>query len=300
MKIFVTGATGFIGKALIERLLSSGHEITALLRPSEAGPVLGNPVSRVEGESTLGGKWQDLVAECDGAVNLAGHPIFGRWTANKKREIRESRILTTRNLVEAIPSGKNFRLISTSAVGYYGDGGESILDESASPGSDFLASVAVEWEKEAAKAAEKGASVALARFGVVLARGGGALAQLERVTKLCLSGPMGEGKQWFSWIHRQDLTKALEFLLEHQGITGPVNMSAPNPVRQKSLAKELGRILCRPAVTPAPAFAVKLLLGEFSDTVLFSQRMKPERLLSEGYGFDFPDLQTALEDLYTD
>jgi uncharacterized protein (TIGR01777 family) len=241
-----------------------------------------------------GGPWWDALADSDAAINLAGTPIFGRWDKETKRLIRDSRIRTTRNLVAAIPEGRPFTLLSTSAVGIYGDAGERELDESAPLGTDFLARVACDWEAEALRARDKGARVALMRFGIVLARGGGALEQLEGLARKFLAGPVGSGRQWFSWIHREDLVRAIEFLLMHAELDGPVNLCSPNPVRQIDVVRALGKLLGRPAVTPAPAFAVRLVLGEFADVVLFSQRMAPKRLQEAGFRFRFPDLEPAL------
>ncbi len=297
MRIFVTGGTGLVGSRLVDFLLGRGHEVVLLARPVEVTSSSAEGVTLSVGDPMERGPWWDYVAQCDAAVNLAGTPIFGRWDANTKRLIRDSRVRTTRNLVAAIPAGRPFTLLSTSAVGIYGDAGERELDESAPPGTDFLARVACDWEAEALRAREKGVRVALMRFGIVLARGGGALEQLEGLSRKFLAGPVGSGRQWFSWIHREDLVRAIEFLLLHPELDGAVNLCAPNPVRQVDVVRTLGKILGRPAVTPAPAFAVRLVLGEFADVVLFSQRMIPKRLQEAGFRFRFPDLELALADL---
>ncbi|TLM99434.1 TIGR01777 family protein [bacterium] len=298
MKIFITGGTGFIGSKLTNFLHSHGHEVVLLLRPSEARRHLGNGFAKVVGESTEPGPWQEAVCLCDAAINLAGRPIAGKWDKAAKEEIRSSRILTTKNLVDAIPSGSGFRLLSTSAVGYYGDGGEALLDESAPGGSDFLATVARDWETEAMRAADKGAAVAITRFAIVLGRDGGALLELEKVTRRFAAGPIGGGRQWFSWIHIEDLLRALLFLIENPKITGPVNLCSPFAVRQGDFASRLAQKLHRPALLPTPAFALRMVLGEFADTLLFSQRMVPKKLDSAGFAFLYPEMEQALDRIY--
>lgn len=297
MKVFVTGGTGFIGSRLVPFLVEHGHRVTLLARPREQAGPLPAGVEVVEGDPMEAGPWWEPVAACDAAVNLAGASIFGRWTAERKRVIRESRLATTRNLVDAIPTGKPFVLSSTSAVGVYGDAGERELDESAPTGDDFLAGVATDWEEEALRARDKGARVVITRFAIVFGEGGGALEQLARVTRWGLSGPLGSGRQWFSWIHRHDLLRAILFLLEQPEVDGPVNLSSPNPHRQIEVVRTLGKVLHRPTILPAPAFAVRLVLGEFADAILSSQRMVPRRLLDAGFEFRFPQLEAALRDI---
>lgn len=294
MKIFLTGATGFVGATLVPHLASLGHELCLLTRRGERLPFTGGNIYRVEGDSTKPGPWWNEVAKCDAAVNMAGEPIFGRWSKVKKQGIRESRLSTTRNLVDAIPGGRPFTLLSTSAVGIYGNAGERECGEDAPLGSDFLATVAKEWEGEAQRAADKGARVCLTRFGIVMGKGGGALSELVKNTQNFIGGPVGGGKQWFSWIHQDDLARALAFLLEHQEISGPVNISSPNPVRQGDSVKVLGRLLNRPSFLPAPALAIRLVLGEFADVVLFSQKMAPKKLMEAGFTWQYPDFEDAV------
>ncbi|RMG94905.1 MAG: TIGR01777 family protein [Candidatus Dadabacteria bacterium] len=298
MRIFFTGATGFVGSRLVPFLRQAGHEAVLLVRPSEKTGSVPACDQLVTGNPMEWGPWWKPVAECGAAVNLAGAPIVGKWTPEKKLAIRESRVRTTRNLVDAIPNeAKGFPLVSASAVGIYGDAGERELDETAPLGTDFLAKVARDWEAEALRAREKGARVVVTRFGIVLGPGGGALAELAKMTKRFLGGPMGSGRQWFSWIHLEDLCRAIRFLLERPDLEGVFNLSSPNPVRQIDLARTLGRVLGRPAFTPAPAFAVKLVLGEFGSTLLASQRMVPRRLLEAGFEFRYPDLEGALREI---
>lgn len=300
MRIFITGGTGFVGTRLVPFLAQSGHTVRLLVRPGERHPPQAAGVELVEGDPMRAGPWMDAVPDCDAAVNMAGTPIFGRWTEERKRLIRESRLATTHHLVDALPEGKSFSLLSTSAVGIYGNAGERELDEEAPLGSDFLARVAQDWEAEALRAREKGVRTVLARFAVVLGAGGGALEQLVKATRNFAGGPVGSGRQWFSWIHRDDLVRALLFLLEAPKLQGVFNVSSPNPARQVEVARILGRLLHRPTFVPAPAFAVRLVLGEFADAVLFSQRMLPRRLLEAGFSFRFPDLEAALSDILAD
>ncbi len=226
MKILMTGGTGFIGPRLAARLVQDGHEVTILVRPSEERARVSPGASFLEGDPTQKGAWQEAIRKQDAVINLAGASIFSRWTDQQKREMRESRISTTRNIIEAIETaqGKTFILFSTSAVGYYGFHEDEELTESSPPGNDFLATLAVEWEGEALKAWAKGARVVITRFGIVLGPGGGALSQMIPVFKRFAGGPIGNGRQWFSWVHMSDLSEAFIFLLKHPELSGPVNL----------------------------------------------------------------------------
>ncbi len=300
MRVLVTGGTGFIGSLLTRKLAAAGHEVTILTRSArsrEAAPVAG--FRYLQGDPTTPGPWQDAVAESDAVYNLAGKSIFERWTSEIKARIRGSRITTTRNVVEGLARHTASRpvLISASAVGYYGFRGDEILDESGRPGSDFLSELSQDWEKEAMRANESGARVVIARFGIVMGEGGGALGQMVPIFKKYVGGPLGKGTQWFSWIHREDLVDALLFALERSDLSGPVNCTSPNPVRNKELAHALGEALGRPAVVPTPGFMVKLALGEFGSVLLEGQRVIPRKLLDAGFRFTFPHLKEALEDI---
>lgn len=299
MRILITGGTGFVGTALRARLIRDGHRITVLTRsprPDTDGP---QGITYLTADPTIRGPWQEAIKEHDVVINLAGASIFNRWSPEYKRLLRESRLQTTRNLVEGIPDhgAKSMTLFSTSAVGYYGFHGDEELTEESPPGEDFLAGLALEWENEALKAQAKGARVVITRFGIVLGEKGGALGQMIPFFKLFIGGPIGNGRQWFSWIHRNDLVEAFLFLMMNQDMSGAVNLCAPNPVRNRELAVSLGRALHRPSFLPAPAFMIKLVLGEFGSVILKGQRVIPRRLLDRGFAFRFPDIDTALRNL---
>jgi uncharacterized protein (TIGR01777 family) len=291
MKILITGGTGFVGKSLALALIRSGHEVSILTR-SGKGDLPG--ISWIGGDPTQRGKWQEAVREHGVIINLAGASIFTRWTEEAKRRIRDSRILTTRHLLEAIDGEKGRTFFSTSAVGYYGFHGDEDLTEDSPPGGDFLALLARDWEAEAREAEKKGCRVVITRFGIVLGEKGGALGQMIPLFRKYLGGPLGSGRQWFSWIHIEDLTRAFLFLLEHPELSGPVNFTAPNPLRNKELAQGLGRILGRPAFLPAPGFLLRMVLGEFGSILLEGQRVLPRKLLQAGFQFSYPEIDGAL------
>jgi hypothetical protein len=256
----------------------------------------------LKGDPTVKGSWQREVAAHDVVVNLAGASIFVRWTDKAKRNIRESRILTTQNLVEALSrrDGGNATLLSTSAVGYYGFRGDETLDESAAPGDDFLASVAKEWEDAAREAERWGVRVVLCRLGIVLSPRGGALKKMVPLFRAYLGSRLGSGKQWFSWIHMQDLVNAYVFLLESGDTAGPVNLTSPSPVTNRALTKALGNALGRPGLMPPiPGFAIRMFMGEFGSILIKGQRAVPARLLDSEFQFAFPELNGALADLLT-
>ena len=297
MNIFITGGLGFVGRHLSRALLQDGHRVTAVGRtPSPQG--IAHPAFRyIAADTTLADDWQAELQDHEVVVNLAGKSIFTPWTHKTKQEIYDSRILTTRNLVAALPEGRETILCSTSAVGYYGDRGEAILTEEASPGDDFLAKVGQDWEAEALAAEKKGARVVLPRFGIVLDREGGALASMMPAFRMFAGGALGSGRQWFPWIHMADLVAALRFLIDTPGLRGPFNCTAPEPVRNKELARTLGRKLHRPACMPAPAFLIKLVLGEFGQVLLGSQRAVPQKLTEAGFSFQYADLDAALGEI---
>jgi uncharacterized protein (TIGR01777 family) len=297
MKIFITGGTGFVGSRLSRRLLEEGHEVGILTRSAPKPQDRIQGVRFVEGDPREKGTWQEVVAEYDLYINLAGASIFGRWTEDYKRRLLNSRIDTTRNLVEAIPKDDKKTLFSTSAVGYYGFHEDEALDESSPPGDDFLASLAVQWENEAKAAAEKGVRVAITRFGIVMGKGGGALAQMVTPFRFFVGGPLGSGKQFLSWVHIDDLVGAFAFLIGRPELSGPFNLTAPNPVRNEEFSKTLGKVLGRPSWLPAPGFMIKAVMGEFGSVILRGQRVLPKTLLEADFTFRFPTLEAALRDL---
>jgi len=297
MKILLTGGTGFVGSALSQRLLEMGHEVTVIGSSSRCRLSAHPQLTYVSADTTRPGDWQQRVPEQDALINLTGRSIFNLWTENYKKSIYDSRILTTRNLVAALPATTEAVLLSTSAAGFYGDGGETEKTETSGPGSDFLAQVCRDWEAEANKASSKGARVVLMRFGVVLGKGGGAIATMKTPFQFGLGGPIGSGRQWFPWIHIDDLVGAILFLLTAEECRGPFNFTAPQPVRQKEFARQLGAALHRPAFLPTPAFVMKLALGEFGRSLLQGQKVMPHALTESGYLFTYPDLQAALREI---
>ena len=300
MKIFITGGTGFVGRSLMERLLQDGHEITILTRSLKNARPLPGGASYEEGDPTQEGRWQERLAEHEAVINLAGASIFRRWTDSAKQVIRESRILTTKNIVQALErrKGKPTHLLSTSAIGFYGFQEDLELDENSPAGKGFLSDLAREWESEALAAEGSGARVLLTRFGVVLAEGGGALEKMIPLFRYWLGSPLGSGKQWFSWIHRQDLAEIFAFLLKRPEISGPVNCTAPGPVRNRDMTKILGEVMKKPTFMPAvPGFVLSAVLGEFGSMLLKGQKVLPGKLLEAGFSFTFPDLREALKDL---
>lgn len=290
--IAVTGATGLIGSTLVQQLRAHGHTVRRFVRSArdaEEGDVVWDAERTELPEGALRG--------VEAVVNLAGAPIAQRWNAERKHDIRASRVLGTEKLARAIAAmdQKPRVLLNGSAVGYYGDRGDEVLSESSAPGHDFLAGVCVEWERAAAPAADAGARVVLLRTGVVLSKEGGALAKLLPPFRLGMGGPIGSGEQWMSWIALEDHLRAIEHCLFAEKVRGAVNLVAPNPVRNSHFATTLGRVLTRPAVIPVPAIALTLLYGEMAqETLLASQRALPDALAASGFDFRQPTLESAL------
>jgi len=300
MRIFMTGGTGFVGTTLSTRLAAKAHEVTILSRHVPWDPILPPGVTLIQGDPAREGPWQDQAAGNDVCINLAGASIFRRWTRKVKTLMRESRIRTTRNLVNALAKekGRKIVLLSTSAVGYYGFHEDEILDEESPPGNDYLANLARGWETEALRAEEFGVRVLLCRFGIVLGRDGGALARMVPLFRKGLGSALGSGKQWFSWIHEQDLVNIFIFLLEQESLSGPVNFTAPEPVTNRAFTKALGKALGKPTFLPAvPGLVLKTLKGEFGTVLLQGQRVIPKKLLDAGFRFRFPTIGDALTDL---
>lgn len=302
MKVFMTGGTGFVGTTLIRRLMENGHEVTVLTRKATSKGDWGRTggPSYVEGDPTQPGAWQKEVPQHDAIVNLAGASIFRKWDRKGKELIRDSRVQTTRNLVQALSGGekRGVTFLSTSAVGYYGFHGDELLDEESPAGNDFLASVTREWESAAGRAQDLGARVVICRFGIVLGKNGGPLGEMKPLFEKGLGSPLGRGNQWFSWIHEKDLADILLFLMARNDLSGPFNCTAPEPVTNRDLTQALARALGKSTILPAvPAFVVKMAKGEFASLLLEGQRVLPKKLTTYGYQFHFSDIEAALNDL---
>ena len=296
MKIVVTGATGLVGSALIPSLVAEGHEVTRLVRRSS--PAAGEGVRDVLWNPAEGKLNADELAGHDAAVHLAGESVAERWTEEKKRRIKQSRVQGTRLLAETVARlrPKPRVLVCASAIGFYGgDRGEEVLTEESAPGGDFLADVCREWEAAAEPARAAGVRTAHLRIGVVLSEEGGALAKMLPPFRLGAGGRVGSGRQWMSWIALDDVVGIIKRALADESVEGPVNTVAPNAVRNEEFTKTLGRVLSRPTVFPVPEFAVKLMFGEMGETLLLgSARVEPARLRAHGYSFAFPELEGAL------
>lgn len=298
MKIFITGGSGFVGTHLIHDFIDRGHRVIAVGTSSAHRNPPNENFRYISADTTVKGPWQDALEDVDAIINLAGRNIFKLWSDAYKNEIYNSRILTTRNLVEAVPHRKGIILCSASGAGYYGNRADEVLKEDASSGSDFLAKVCIDWEKEAFQAEKKGVRVAAMRFGVILDKNGGALAKMIPAFKSFAGGPLGSGLQWFPWIHMDDLISAINFILENDEIKGPVNFCAPNPIRNRDFGKALGKVLKRPSFIKVPSFMIRLVMGEMGTLLLNSQKMIPHEFLSHGFKFQHPDIDHALGDIF--
>lgn len=299
MKVTVTGATGTLGSAIVAELLARGDEVTVLSRNAESAR------RKLSGVTAL--TWPDPKAAPppaealrgrDAIVHLIGEPVAQRWSDAVKKEIRDSRVLSTRHLVGGVEqlaeADRPGVLVSGSATGFYGPSGDERVDESAPAADGFLAEVCVAWEAEARRAEELGLRVPITRTGVVLSEEGGALEKMLPPFKLGVGGPVAGGKQYVPWIHTDDVVGAIVFCLDNENASGPVNLTAPEPVTNAELSKALGRVLKRPAVAPVPAFAIKALYGEMASIVTSGVRAVPGRLQDLGYAFRRPDLEDAL------
>lgn len=296
MKITMTGATGLIGRRLMKILAAEGHSLHVLSR--HAGTNLPAGVKLSAWDPMKGEPPADSLRDADAMIHLAGEPIAQRWDEELKRKIRDSRVNGTRNLVQALSklSTRPAALICASAIGYYGSRGDEVLTEASAPGTGYLPEVCVAWEKEALAAEALGIRVAPVRTGIVLDPRGGALQKMLTPFRMGVGGKLGSGRQWMSWIHLEDLAGIYKFALQ-QPVRGPVNGVAPNPVVNADFTRALGGAVKRPAIFPVPEFGLKLLFGEMSSVLLDSQRVLPQKAVTEGYHYRFPQLDAALADL---
>jgi uncharacterized protein (TIGR01777 family) len=298
MTYLLTGATGFIGSKLVRRLIANGDSVNYLARQRSTkfdSQVAFHPWD-IHAEAPLYG-----VPPLDAIIHLTGEPVAQRWTEDAKKRIYESRILGTRNLVSAMAKlrQKPEVLVMASAVGYYGDRADEILTEDSTPGQNFLAKVCVDWEAEGVKARDFGVRVVPVRFATVLGKDGGAFPLMERPTKFCLGATFGDGKQWMSWIHVQDLLNLLLFAANNPQVTRVLNGSSPNPVRNLEFTKALASALHRPTFLSAPKFALRAILGEMSQFLFDSLRVIPKAPERSGFQYQYPDLKSALAQLVT-
>ncbi len=300
MNITFTGATGFVGRRLTRTLLDAGHIIHALARSRP--PDLPPRVQFFEWRSGEAEPPPGSLAGADAVIHLAGEPAAQRWTPEVKQRIRSSRVDGTRHLVNALStqSRRPQVLISASAIGFYGSRGDEILTERSSPGDDFLAQVVVEWEKAAVLAEALGIRVVRLRLGMVLGKDGGALGKMLPPFRLGLGGPLGDGRQWTSWIHIDDVISLILFALANAAVRGPINATSPNPVTNREFTQELAAAIHRPAIFPVPKLALRVLFGEMSSVVLASQRVIPEVAKTVGFEFQYPKLAAALSRLLSE
>lgn len=306
MKVAITGATGFVGSRVVERLQAAGHATLILTRnPSQAErmfPSAAFPgVTVIAYTPTQSGDWQGNLSGCDAVVNLAGQPIADRWTESRKRDILHSRQVGTQKLVEAIAQA-NPRpqvLVNASAVGYYGTSETATFDETSQPGDDFLAQVCTAWEAEAEKIQASGVRLVILRMGIVLGMGG-VLARMLPPFKLFAGGPIGTGQQWFSWIHREDLIDLILQAVTQPTMSGVYNATAPHPVRMHELSQTLGDVLHRPSWLPVPGFALEALLGDGAKVILEGQQVLPKRTLETGFIYQYPTVKPALQEVVSD
>lgn len=302
MHIFMTGGTGFVGPALVRRLLAGGHALRLWVRsPERAREQLGDLATKVELVPASGGAaaMQTAIADADAVVNLAGEPVIGkRWTEKQKQSLAASRVGITDQIVAAIAATPRQRvLVSTSAVGYYGDTGAREVDEDSPPASGFLAELSVAWEQAALRASAYDTRVVLVRVGLVLGRGGGVLGQMLPLFKLGVGGPLGSGDQYFPWVHLDDLVELYAAAITDPRLQGPVNGVAPGIVTNREFARALGRAVHRPAILRVPPFALRLALGEAAGALVDGQRVVPRRTQALGFRFAYPELNAALVEL---
>jgi uncharacterized protein len=297
MRVFITGATGFIGSELTARLRGAGHQVTAWVRnESRARGLLGPAVALASAPAALG----EALAKADAVINLAGEPVSAaRWTAGRKQAIVDSRIKLTSAIASAIVQSPSRPavFISASAVGYYGDRGDKIIEDDAPAGNDFLARVCRSWEAAALAAAKSGVRVFIPRIGIVLGADGGALSSMVMPFRVGMGGPLGSGRQYVPWIHLEDQLAVIIAALKDQRMSGPMISAAPNPVTSRELAKAIGAVLHRASFMPVPTIVLRILLGEAAALVLTGQRVRPRRLEQSGFTWRYPMIAEALTDL---
>lgn len=304
MKVAITGATGFVGSRLVEKLQKQDMKILVLTRNTEQArklfPISAYPNVEITAYTPkISGSWQNELANCEGVVNLAGAPISeGRWTPERKQEILNSRKLTTQRIVEAIANStvKPKVLINASAIGYYGTSETATFDENSSLGKDFLAQVCQDWEAEAQKVTDSKVRLVILRFGIVLGIGG-ALGKMITPFKLFAGGPIGSGEQWFSWIHLDDMVNLILHALNTPEMSGVYNATAPHPVRMAELSTTMGEVMNRPSWLPVPAFALEAMLGDGAVVALEGQKVLPKRTLESGFTYEYKDLKPALKEI---
>jgi uncharacterized protein (TIGR01777 family) len=310
MKLVIAGGSGFLGNALCWTWAEEEHDVRVLTRSLPPGVAQHESGTGKPGITRVGwrpeGQADGLARELDEAsalINLAGEPIArGRWNAARKQALRDSRILATRSLVTALAQAANppRTFISASAVGYYGDRADEPLTEESSPGDDFLAHLCIEWEGEAQRAARPDLRLVLLRTGLVLEKTGGVLGKMITPFRFFAGGPLGSGRQYMSWVHRHDWIEMVRWIVDTPSVAGPVNVTAPHPVTNAEFSRALGRALHRPALLPAPRVALKIALGEITDSILASQRALPGRPLANGYHFRYPEIDIAFRGIFGD
>jgi hypothetical protein len=300
-KIIVTGATGLIGRKLCSKLLEQGNEITIFTRnPEAAKKVMRSAKKYVKWNYNNPEEWKDYLNETDSVIHLAGTNLGAkRWNNEFKKELFNSRIESTRQLVNEIKKcrDKPKSFVTASAVGYYGDGGDEVLIEKSNPGKDFLSNLCYEWEKEAEKIEDQNVRRVSLRIGLTLSSEGGVLKKLLPPFKIFLGGPLGNGKQWFPWIHIEDLINIIIHAIKTDSLLGPVNIASPGIVRMNDFATSIGKVLQRPSFFQVPKFILKIAVGEFADAIISGQKVSVDKLLKSGFNFRFADLENALKNL---
>jgi len=303
LRVAISGASGFVGTKLVAKLLAAGHEVLVLARDVNKARSALKPETLPRGVVVFVplSQWAAAVADVDAVVNLAGEPISTRWSPAIKAEIMASRVKATKRIVDAVEALEERRrpkvLVNASAIGFYGTSENATFDESAPPGGDYLSKVCQSWEQTAMAVENVGVRVVLLRLGIVLDRDGGALGKMLPTFQVFAGGPMGDGSQWFSWIHREDAVGIIMEAISNESMSGPVNVTAPNPVRMGEMCTEIGAALGRPSWLPVPDFAIQALLGEGATVVHRGQKVAPSAVLRSGYKFKYERIDDALKNI---